>query len=127
MSKKCSDTNKQGDPCGAYAIEGSDYCVYHDPGKAAQRAAWRRSGGRATRKGNGEPVELMDLDGVRQGLAAVIGSLWELSNTAERNRALISAYSEARKMFEVGDLEERMEALEQRIEQLKIAEARMQT
>lgn len=116
MAKRCAGTTKAGKPCRGYAIEGSEFCVTHDPEKAAERAAWRAAGGRATKTPEGEPVELLNVEDVRKGLAAVIGSLWKLDNTNERARALVSAYTAALRTFEVGELEERLEAIEARLE-----------
>ena len=85
----------------------------HDPGLAAQRAAWRSAGGRARATPEGNPVELLDVQDVRKGLAAVIGSTWELQNTAERSRALCQLYLGALRTFELGEFTERVAALEQ--------------
>jgi hypothetical protein len=62
--------------------------------------------------GEGIPVELLNVNDVRAGLAAVIGSTWELQNSPERNRVLIAGYKEALATFQVGELEERLVALE---------------
>jgi hypothetical protein len=119
MSKRrCADRTKAGKPCKGYPIEGSIYCQAHDPELVAQRAAWRSAGGLAKAIKEGKPVELLTVDDVRTGLAAVIGSLWELHNTPERGRALISAYGQALRTFETLNLTERIESLEARLEVL---------
>ncbi len=57
----------------------------------------------------------MDAEDVRKGLAATIGSTWRLQNTAERSRALCSLYLAALRTFELGELAERVSALEARL------------
>ena len=60
-------------------------------------------------------MELLDVEDVRRGLAATIGSTWRLQNTAERSRALCSLYLAALRTFEVSELAERVAALERRL------------
>ena len=111
--KRCKGTTKSGQGCRSWAVKMSDYCQAHDPGLAAQRAAWRSAGGKARATPEGDPVELLNVQDVRRGLAAVIGSTWELQNTAERSRALCQLYLGALRTFELGELTERVAALEQ--------------
>ena len=54
----------------------------------------------------------MDVEDIRKGWAAAIGSTWQLHNTAERSRARCSLYLAALKTFEVGELDERITQLE---------------
>lgn len=115
VKRKCRSTTKAGKPCRAWART-SGYCQAHDPELASERAAWRKSGGKARAVGEGEPVDLLTVGDVRSGLAAVIGSTWKLQNSPERNRVLISGYREALRTYEIGELEGRLEAIEQRIE-----------
>ncbi|MBN2171540.1 MAG: hypothetical protein JW819_09505 [Candidatus Krumholzibacteriota bacterium] len=44
MPRLCKAINKNGQPCKAKAIRGSDYCVFHDPDRAAAIAAGRLKG-----------------------------------------------------------------------------------
>ena len=125
--RRCQGTNKSGEDCRSWAVEDSDYCQAHDPGLAAQRAAWRSAGGKARATPEGAPVALLDADDVRTGLAAAIGSTWELQNTTERSRALCQLYLAALKTFEVGELAERVVALERRLGGMTDAERAAQT
>ena len=122
--RRCWGTTKSGEDCRSWAVEDSDYCQAHDPGLAAQRAAWRSAGGKARATPEGDPVELMDAVDVRKGLAAAIGSTWRLQNTAERSRALCQLYLGALKTFEVGELADRVAALERRLGGITDAEER---
>ena len=112
-AKRCKGVTKGGQGCRSWAVKDSDYCQAHDPGLAAQRAAWRSAGGKARTTPEGDPVELLNAQDVRKGLAAVVGSTWKLQNTAERSRALCQLYLGALRTFEIGELEQRVAALEQ--------------
>lgn len=57
-------------------------------------------------------MELLNVQDVRKGLSAAIGSTWELQNTNERSRALCQLYLASLKTFEVGELERRLQTLE---------------
>ena len=41
----CRHIKDDGRPCRAVRLHGSDYCFFHDPTKAAERTAARRTGG----------------------------------------------------------------------------------
>lgn len=99
-------------------MRGSEYCQSHDPALAAERAAWRSAGGKHRAIPEGQPEELLTVEDVRSGLSAVIGSTWRLHNASERSRALCSLYLAALKTFEVGELTDRVSALETRIEEV---------
>jgi len=45
----CKFIKDDGAQCGARKIRGSDYCFFHDPAKAAERASAREAGGRRGR------------------------------------------------------------------------------
>lgn len=126
-SKRCKGLTKSGQGCRSWAVKGSEYCQAHDPSLAAQRAAWRKAGGKARATPEGDPVPLLDAEDVRTGLAAVIGSTWRLQNTSERSRALCQLYLAALRTFELGELAERVAALERRLGGMTDAERAAQT
>src|SRR5687767_13347698 len=47
MQPRCSGTTKAGAPCQAPALQGTPYCVTHDPARVTDLAEWRRKGGKA--------------------------------------------------------------------------------
>lgn len=47
-NRTCIGTTNAGDPCRAAAANGSLYCAFHDPQRAAERTEWRRMGGKAS-------------------------------------------------------------------------------
>jgi len=44
-ARRCKAKAKSGKRCKAYAVKGSDYCAFHEPELAGERAKWRRAGG----------------------------------------------------------------------------------
>ncbi len=47
---RCVATTRDGQPCQADAIQGSQFCLFHDPARAQDQTEARREGGRASRK-----------------------------------------------------------------------------
>lgn len=50
MAKKCKYIKADGEQCGAYAVNGSDYCISHEPAMAGTKALAVKKGGRATQR-----------------------------------------------------------------------------
>lgn len=122
MSKKCKRIKDDGDRCGAWAQTDSEYCIAHDPERAAERQAWRKAGGEARATPEGEPVRVETIGEVLEQAWANLGSTWKQANTGERTRGINSTLGLILKAFEVGELAERVEAIEQRLEELKNAD-----
>jgi hypothetical protein len=108
----CRGNKEDGSPCERIVGASQAYCYSHDPARADERRRNASRGGRA--KGNGELADLKKqvkdlasdvLEGkVEKGRAAVVN---QLINT------LIRAIEQERKMREMGELAERLEALEE--------------
>ena len=115
----CAAKRKDGKPCQAFAVEGSRFCFWHEPGLARERAAARSRGGRArhnrTLDGDGGTVVLQDVGDVCRLLERVAGDLFALETSVARARAVVYVCSVAIKAFEVGELEERLDALEEKV------------
>ncbi len=47
MPSQCLGTNRDGKPCSAYVAEGDEWCQWHSPQRATERAEWARKGGSA--------------------------------------------------------------------------------
>jgi hypothetical protein len=93
---------------------GQSHCYAHDPERSEERKRHASRGGRAKGNDNGE---LADLKKRVKDLAAAV-----LDGTADRGRAavanqlyntLIRAIEQERKLRELGELAERLEALEE--------------
>jgi len=108
----CRANKRDGAPCTAPATGANGYCWAHDPAHAEKRRRIASRGGR----GNGGG-ELADLKKQVKDLAADV-----LKGKADRGRAavanqlyntLIRAIEQERKMRELEEMAERLEALEE--------------
>ena len=112
MMAVCSGTKRDGGRCTATVEPPQKYCWWHDPANADRR---RRAASRGGRSRGGS--ELGDLKKQIKDLAAEV-----LDGTADRGRAavanqlyntLIRAIEQERKLRELDELAERLEAVEQ--------------
>lgn len=116
MGAKCKATTNTGEPCGAYALAGKQFCFTHDPARAADRAAARTRGGVNRRAGHsGEytgPQNVRTLADVLRVLDYALSETLELENGIQRGRLLVSIAAEYTKAIQTADLEARYAALE---------------
>mgnify|MGYP003377504005 FL=1 len=114
---ECQATTKQGRVCGAHALAGSGYCFMHAPERAAERASARRLGGmrRGSHAGDTSsiPHQVKTVEGVLSLLDYVLAELAALDNGIPRARALIALAGGYLQALEVGEVEERLKALEE--------------
>ena len=110
---QCAGIKRDGGRCAVVVGAGRSHCYAHDPGRAEERRRNASRGGRA--KGAGG--ELADLKKQIKDLAADV-----LDGTADRGRAavanqlyntLVRAIEQERKLRELGEIAERLEALEE--------------
>ena len=120
-SKRCRRIKRDGKQCRGFAVRGSGgFCLTHSPKHANKRRARNAAGGRARAvpkasagsdapriEGTGDVILLVNW---------VIADTWNLENSAPRSRALLAACAQAIACLEIGDLEERVRLLEQRLE-----------
>lgn len=119
---QCTATTADGKPCGAPALHGRPFCYAHDPDRAAERADARRRGGynRRTPKATGPdgyPTRLRSVGDVQALLEATLRDTVAQENSGARTQALVRLSLGALKVLELGDLEERLAALEARLEE----------
>jgi len=117
---QCNATTARGRPCGAPAQQGRPYCFAHDPDRAAERTDARRLGGhnrRTPKVGDaGEyPTRLRSVADVQAVLERALVDTWAQENSGQRTQALVRLAQGALKALEVGELEERLAALEARL------------
>ena len=104
-------------------VAGSRRCFAHDPARGRDRAAARKRGGRNRRapapsadgrSGGADrgPVALRDVASVQALLEATVTDTIAQENSAQRSRTLGYLLGIALKALEVGELEERLAALE---------------
>jgi hypothetical protein len=117
MRRRCAFVKADGGPCGMAPLVERPFCFAHDPERAADAAEARRLGGLRRRKEGTVAVafDLPGLDsvgGIRRLLDIVVTDGVGLDNGIPRLRVLISTAVAATNLLKVGDLEERLAALE---------------
>lgn len=117
--KLCKATTKDGEPCRCYAIEGGEFCYWHDPTKAAQRKEARAKGGRARHGrdlgsgGQERPtVKIDSLADVITVLAGELADVLRLERSISRARAVGYLCSVLATIYKDSELEQRIAALE---------------
>ena len=121
-SNLCAARNRRGEPCGAYAVNGSSFCYWHSPDLADKRKASSAKGGLA-RQGrsvaraddHGRRVQLADVGDVVSLLESTVRDLLTLENSVSRARAVAYVCSVAVRALEVSELEDRIVRLEGRL------------
>jgi hypothetical protein len=116
-SRACTATTDDGAPCRATPQRDSDYCFMHDPEHAEEMQEARRLGGLRRRKekaveGAYDIEGLEDVSQVRRLLKIAVLDTLSLENSIARSRTLAYLSQVALKALEVGELEERLKALE---------------
>ncbi len=115
---QCAGIKRDGGRCTVVVGPGGSHCYAHDPGRADER---RRNASRGGRSRGGSELsdlkrQLKDLAAdvmegkVERGHAAVVNQIWG---------TLIRAIEQERKLRELGEMAERLEALEEVLQQRK--------
>lgn len=123
--RHCNATKTDGQPCQAWAVRGSEYCYWHDPGLAAERKAARRKGGLARHGRNigpaGDPgvVTIFHVADVLALLERAVNDVLRLENSIQRARAIGYLAGVIVKALELADLEERVASLEAALKRLE--------
>ena len=113
----CKAKTTSGKQCQAKPLRGKSYCFTHDPQSAQKRAQAHRKGGRATRTPHGAvilPAQVRTLDQAREILHYTLSEIENMPNSLPRARVLIALFDSFIKSIEIGELEERIAALEER-------------
>ena len=117
MSKKqCRAKNKNGEPCNASASE-NGFCFTHDATKSKERAIARRNGGlrRITPSVADKslvPKETRTITDVMTILDYALQESLVLQNSIQRGRLLVSIAHGYIEALKVGEMEQRLEAVE---------------
>ena len=120
VTTHCARVHPNGRQCGGYPVRDSDFCFWHEPGRAEDVADAQRLGGMRRRKERSLAVAY-DFTGL--GTTESIGRLFEIAATdalgletsVAKIRALVQVGLAAMKLLETGDLEDRVAALEARL------------
>jgi len=114
---RCTADNERGERCGMNALRGSKLCFWHDPEHASEAAEARRLGGLRRKRehavaGAYDIEGLEDVPSLRRLLEIAALDLLGLENSISRARALIAVVAAGAKLLEVGEVDERLKAVE---------------
>jgi hypothetical protein len=118
LSRSCKALNDRGLPCGQPPQHESDFCYWHDPANEKDAAEARRLGG-LNRKRERTLQEVYDVDGlgstqqIQRLLEIAVAGVLGLENSLNRSRVLIAAAMAAARVLETGELEKRVQSIEQ--------------
>ena len=117
-ARACAYLKDSGEPCGAPPVEGSQFCFWHSPEHAEEATEARRLRGlRRPREsitaGAYGFADLESVEGIRRLLQVAAVDTLGLENCIARARTLAYLAVVVAKLLETGEVEERLEALEQ--------------
>ena len=115
--RTCKARNESGDPCRQAALREGDFCFWHSPDHAQEAAEARRLGGLRRRKekvtsGAYDFEGLSDIGQIRRLLEIAALDALGLENSIARSRTLAYLAQVSVKLLEVGELEDRVRAIE---------------
>ena len=116
----CAAAKQDGERCTVAPLRGDTFCFWHSPDHATEAAEARRLGG--LRRRREKTVEgAYDYDGlgsveqIRRLVEIAAVDALGLENSVARGRILIAAAHAATRLLEIGELEERLTNLEDRM------------
>jgi hypothetical protein len=114
---KCKAKTKSGGPCKAQAMQAGQYCFTHDPASGKARATARKLGGMRNRTGHSGRAEILPatVTTIREAtriLDYTLAEIIPMENSIARGRLLIALVAGYINAFEIGELENRLAAIE---------------
>jgi hypothetical protein len=115
--RTCKALKEDGSRCQAAPLLDGDFCLMHSPEHAEEMAEARRLGGLRRRRekavsGAYDFEGLVDVGQVRRLLEIAVLDTLSLENSVARSRTLAYLAQVALKALEVGEFEQRLDALE---------------
>jgi hypothetical protein len=116
-ARTCKSVKDDGEPCRAAPLQDGDFCLWHSPNHAEEAAEARRLGGLRRRKekavsGAYDFQASNEVGQVRRILEIAVLDTLSLENSVARSRRLAYLAQVALKALEVGEFQERLQALE---------------
>ena len=116
-ARACKACKDDGSPCGSPPLRDGDFCLMHDPEHAKEMQEARRLGGLRRRRekavaGAYDFEGLGEVGQVRRLLEIAVLDTLGLENSVARSRTLAYLAQVSLKALEVGELAERVRALE---------------
>ena len=116
MKQRCTYRSDAGKPCNTWAQHGRSYCFFHDPEKAQARREAQSRGGQPKRAMAGEAIPLRSAQDVAAFVAELINGI-RTGAVNKANASILSTLSQTLlRAIELGELEERVEQLEDKLE-----------
>ena len=117
MGRACKFRKEDGEPCRAAPLQDGEFCLWHSPEHAEEVAEARWLGGLRRRREKTDAVAydfqgLQSVTDVRRLLEIAALDTLGLENSVARSRTLAYLAQVALKALEVGEMEERLAALE---------------
>ena len=115
VKRKCQAIAEGGARCDAWPVRGRTFCYWHDPECAEDAKEARRLGGlrrEGTIEGAYELEDLSTIRGLLRVLTVATVDLLSLENSVQRNRALLGCVVAGARLLEVGEMAERLQAIE---------------
>jgi hypothetical protein len=117
ISRTCKAIRSNGESCRAAPLRDSPFCLWHDPDQADVVAEARRLGG-VRRKRETTLAGAYDIEGlgsvaeIRRIVEIAVLDALSLENSVARGRLLVACALAGAKLLEVGELDERLTAVE---------------
>ncbi len=117
VGRACTYQMATGRPCRATPLRDAVFCFWHAPETAEEAAEARRLGGMHRRKKK-TVASIYDFRGLRTVedhqalLETTVTETLALENSISRNRVITQIVTAGAKLLEVGELEDRLRALE---------------
>lgn len=118
VSRSCTFRKQDGEQCRSAAMQDDEFCFWHSPRHAQEAADARRLGGLRRRRettvaGAYDFEGLGSVEGIRRLLEIAVLDSLGLENSISRARTLAYLAQVAVKLLEAGELEDRLQALEE--------------
>lgn len=130
VSRACTAKKADGNPCGAAPLLGEEFCLWHHPDHADEVAEARRLGG-INRRRERVVFAANDYEGmtsvqqIRRLLDMSVSITLQQQHSIAQARTLAYLAQQGLKLLEVGEIQDRLEALESVLgDRLKKAKAR---
>ncbi len=122
VKRQCAALGPKGEPCRAAPLKDSRFCWVHTPERIKEVQEARRLGGLRRRRESTissafQFESLNSVEGIRRIIEIAVIDTLELGNSIARSRALAYLAQVALHSLEVGDLEQRVAALEQTVQE----------
>ena len=117
LTRTCAGISKGGERCRQAPLRDETFCFWHDPDHAEDAANARKLGGlrrkrESTLQGAYELDGLASVADIRRLLEIAVMDALGLDSSIARVRVMIAAALAAARLLEVGEMEERLVALE---------------